>query len=168
MAINLLKTCAQMSVVLSIAFGAALATPANAGADGGLGPVDGIPGCGGGTDPSPDGNFYVPGSLQKCNPGKADRQKLASVEFLEHCLKRTGSDFGTADLLQRLDDFRETLRGDERAELDHALQRSSDGGIAQCGDADESMASCENGAYLGALTITGLLPRFVSGICPQR
>lgn len=35
-----------------------------------------MPGCGGGTDPSPDGKFYIPGTKQECNPSDDDRQKL--------------------------------------------------------------------------------------------
>ncbi|MFP7675163.1 hypothetical protein ACG74X_17580 [Marivita sp. S0852] len=37
---------------------------------------DGLPGCDGGTDPSPDGKFYIPGTDQECNPGPGDRRKL--------------------------------------------------------------------------------------------
>ncbi|PYE89555.1 hypothetical protein [Phyllobacterium leguminum] len=37
---------------------------------------DGIPGCDGGTNPSPDGKFYIPGTKQECNPGDDDRKKL--------------------------------------------------------------------------------------------
>ncbi|PYE29892.1 hypothetical protein C8J38_11144 [Rhizobium sp. PP-WC-2G-219] len=35
-----------------------------------------MPGCGGGTDPSPDDKFYIPGTKQECNPSDDDRQKL--------------------------------------------------------------------------------------------
>jgi len=38
----------------------------------------GLPGCDGGTDPSPDGKFYIPGTRQECNPGDDDRKKLTT------------------------------------------------------------------------------------------
>ncbi|EAM7977253.1 hypothetical protein CC684_20120 [Salmonella enterica subsp. enterica serovar Bareilly] len=44
------------------------------------GPADGqpgMPGCGGGTDPSPDGKFYTPEGIQ-CNPGTEDAKKTPS------------------------------------------------------------------------------------------
>ncbi|EBQ1246568.1 hypothetical protein C3B83_004878 [Salmonella enterica subsp. enterica serovar Teko] len=51
------------------------------------GPADGqpgMPGCGGGTDPSPDGKFYTPeGKFYtpegiQCNPGTEDAKKTPS------------------------------------------------------------------------------------------
>lgn len=35
-----------------------------------------MPGCGGGTNPSPDGKFYIPDTKQECNPSEDDRRKL--------------------------------------------------------------------------------------------
>lgn len=52
------------------------AIPRHDGADGGNGLPNGIPGCAGGTDPSPDGKFYIPGTRRECNPGKQDRAKV--------------------------------------------------------------------------------------------
>ncbi|WP_237478359.1 hypothetical protein [Lichenibacterium dinghuense] len=65
-------------VALAIAStaGAAERLPKHNGADGGNGLSNGMPGCGGGTDPSPDGKFYVRGTNRECNPGKQDRAKL--------------------------------------------------------------------------------------------
>lgn len=54
----------------------ALAAERHNGADGGDGLSNGMPGCGGGTDPSPDGKFYIKGTKRACNPGKQDRAKL--------------------------------------------------------------------------------------------
>lgn len=51
-----------------------------AGGNGGAGGHDGrpgLPGCDGGTDPSPDGKFYIPGTRQECNPSDDDRKKPA-------------------------------------------------------------------------------------------
>jgi len=45
------------------------------GADGGNGTKQGKPGCDGGTNPSPDGKFYIPGTDTECNPGENDRKK---------------------------------------------------------------------------------------------
>ncbi|WP_155913831.1 hypothetical protein [Asticcacaulis sp. AC466] len=84
----------------------------------------------------------------------------------EQCLKTAESRLAPADLLQRLDDFRDSLSGDKRAKLDQALPRAADGGIARCSATDTSRASCENGAYLKALKVTGLLPDFATTICP--
>ncbi|WP_146119458.1 hypothetical protein [Phyllobacterium phragmitis] len=50
-----------------------------AGGQGGSGGRDGqsgMPGCDGGTNPSPDGKFYIPGTRQECNPSSEDRKKL--------------------------------------------------------------------------------------------
>ncbi|TPG63349.1 hypothetical protein [Ewingella americana] len=40
----------------------------------------GMNGCPGGTKPSSDGKFYLPGSKQQCNPAHASRKKQ-SVNF---------------------------------------------------------------------------------------
>ncbi|MBB3218290.1 hypothetical protein FHW72_003395 [Ochrobactrum sp. RC6B] len=34
-----------------------------------------MPGCDGGTNPAPDGKFYVPGTHQECNPSDDDRAR---------------------------------------------------------------------------------------------
>lgn len=70
-----------------------------------------------------------------------------------------------ADLLDRLDRFREQLSADDRARLDKALPRSANGGIVQCDNVNESRASCENGAYFIALGKTGLLQAFYARLC---
>ncbi|WP_038203857.1 hypothetical protein [Xenorhabdus bovienii] len=36
----------------------------------------GMNGCDGGTNPSSDGKFYLPGTHQECNPGDADAKKV--------------------------------------------------------------------------------------------
>nr|AGU12252.1 hypothetical protein [uncultured organism] len=64
--------------------------------------------------------------------------------------------------LQRLDDFRDSLPAAERRRLDRALPRSAGGGIARCDNIERSRASCESAAYLPALRVTGLLPRFLA------
>lgn len=46
------------------------------GGDGGINGDAGLPGCDGGTDPSPAGKFYISGTMQECNPRDADLQKL--------------------------------------------------------------------------------------------
>nr|CRY96124.1 hypothetical protein [uncultured prokaryote] len=64
-------------VLLSALLIGGLWNPANAddGNDGGSG-THGMSGCDGGTDPSPDGKFYIPGTTQECNPSDDDRKKL--------------------------------------------------------------------------------------------
>ncbi|WP_312808345.1 hypothetical protein [Agrobacterium cavarae] len=138
-----------------------------ANANGGKGTSNGTPGCGGGTNSAPDGRFYIPGTSQECNPGDADREKAEVNANWENCLKAITVQLSTADLLDRLDTFREHLSTQDQQQLDQALPRSSNGGIAQCADVDTSRASCENGAYMRALRSTGLLPVFVSTICPR-
>lgn len=70
-----------------------------------------------------------------------------------------------ADLLQRLDDFRNNLPVVDRSHLDAALPRDTDGGIKQCDGIQSSRASCEASAYMPALRATGLMPRFLASIC---
>lgn len=69
-----------------------------------------------------------------------------------------------ADMLQRLDDFRASLTTAGRRRLDGALPRDLDGGIAMCDAVEGSRASCEAAAYMPALRITGLMPRFLATI----
>lgn len=72
------------------------------------------------------------------------------------------------DLLQRLDDFRASLDGRDRARLDRTLPRDAGDTIAACaGNVDRSEASCENGAYIRALRRTGMMARFKAGICHE-
>lgn len=73
-----------------------------------------------------------------------------------------------ADMLQRLDDFRDGLAVADRRRLDQALPRDADGGIRRCDAAEGSRASCEAAAYMPALRQTGLMPRFLATICPKR
>jgi hypothetical protein len=54
------------------------------GADGSNVPTDGKPGCDGGTRPSPDGKFYIPGTSRECNPGADDRKKLSRKSDVTH------------------------------------------------------------------------------------
>lgn len=72
------------------------------------------------------------------------------------------------DTLQSLDDFRARLSAPDRRRLDRALPRAADGGIASCDAAEGSRASCEAAAYMPALRRTGLMPRFLAGICPAQ
>ncbi len=53
-----------------------LGAHAGNGGNAGNGTSDGKPGCDGGTNPSPDGKFYIPGTKQECNPSDDDRKKL--------------------------------------------------------------------------------------------
>lgn len=63
-----------------------------AGVDG----APGISGCDGGTNPSPDGKFYLPGTQEECNPGTEDLKKLKDVEYADRniaeCAKLLPSD----------------------------------------------------------------------------
>jgi hypothetical protein len=181
---SFLRSVATISIFLSLALNVAEAASgkggagglgatgghggSGSGADGGTGLANGIPGCGGGTDPAPDGKFYIPGTSQECNPGEVDRKKLETKDIWESCLKTTTSKLPTAELLERLDTFRDDLPAPDRQRLDQMLPRSSDGGIARCAKVDTSRASCENGEYIGALRSTGLLTVFLSNMCPKR
>ncbi len=71
------------------------------------------------------------------------------------------------DALQLLDDFRSHLIPADRARLDRALPRATNGGIAACDSTKGSRASCEAAAYMPALRRTGLMPRFLATICPR-
>jgi hypothetical protein len=69
------------------------------------------------------------------------------------------------DRLQLMDDFRESLASPDRRRLDKALPRDAGGGIAKCDNIDRSLASCEAAAYIPALQVTGLMPRFRKVAC---
>jgi hypothetical protein len=69
-----------------------------------------------------------------------------------------------ADMLQRLDDFRDHLSPAARDRLDRALPRSADGGVAACDIGEGSRASCEVAAYMPALRSAGLMPRFLASV----
>lgn len=71
-----------------------------------------------------------------------------------------------ADMLQRLDDFRDKLPAADRLRLDQALPRDADGGITECDKTEGSRASCEAAAYMPALRATGLMPQFLATIRP--
>ncbi|ELY5851175.1 hypothetical protein ACMSX5_001008 [Cronobacter turicensis] len=73
-----------MSKHILICFFALFAVSASAakGADGGNGSdggstnhSSGRAGCPGGTDPDENGNFYLPGTKEECNPGSQDAAK---------------------------------------------------------------------------------------------
>ncbi len=83
------------------------------------------------------------------------------------CAKSNIVKLTPADTLQRLDDFRTSLPASDRVQLDRALPRSANGGIAQCDAVKGSRASCEAAAYMPALRSTGLMPRFLATICPK-
>lgn len=67
-----MKIVAMVPLLLMIAVGGTACSE-----NGGNGGPNGIPGCDGGTNPSPDGKFYIPGTKQECNPSDADRKKLS-------------------------------------------------------------------------------------------
>lgn len=73
-----------------------------------------------------------------------------------------------ADMLDRLDRFRDSLSSSDRSRLDRALPRSRDGGIARCDRTDGSRASCEATAYMLALRATGLMQRFRAATIARR
>ncbi|WP_143850907.1 hypothetical protein [Brucella thiophenivorans] len=79
----------KLVIVLFSALLTILTTPhsfSQSGADGGNGgdgpnsdggnSIGTMPGCDGGTNPSADGKFYLPGTQEKCNPSDYDRKKL--------------------------------------------------------------------------------------------
>ncbi|MGP2736370.1 hypothetical protein, partial [Serratia bockelmannii] len=55
--------------------GTVYASSGGNGLPGGTNGKPGMPGCGGGTDPSSDGKFYTPEGIQ-CNPGAEDARKV--------------------------------------------------------------------------------------------
>jgi hypothetical protein len=73
----------------------------------------------------------------------------------------------SGDRLDQLDRFRDGLSLSDRTRLDKALPRNAEGGIAQCDEKDESLASCEAAAYLPALRSTGLMPRFLATLAAK-
>lgn len=74
--------------------------------------------------------------------------------------KHQGAYVAPAEMLDRLDRFRDSLSPTDRDRLDKALPRSINGGIAKCDRAEGSRASCEAAAYMPALRATGLMQRF--------
>ena len=93
---------------------------------------------------------------------------LASGRHATTCGLSRLSDPGPAERLAALDAFRDHMRPADRARLDRALPRGTGGGIARCDATDGSRASCEAAAYAPALRATGLMPRFVAGLCHRR
>ena len=72
--------------------------------------------------------------------------------------------YAPAELLDREEHFRDSLAVVDRARLDRALPRDGNDGVAVCVGQDG--AACDAQAYVKAFDATGLMPRFIAGLCP--
>lgn len=91
---------------------------------------------------------------------------LAAATADPQCRQGDTVNLAPAVMLDRANQFRDSLDAESQARLDAALPRTAGGRIAQCAGRDG--ATCDAGAYMAAFRSTGLMPRFLQSICATR